>query len=63
MSTNRLASTNLVDVGSPILLEDCPLCVLTDAVSCPACNATGILVFRTADPMNEPAPAGRPSLN
>jgi hypothetical protein len=31
-------------------VESCPVCDLTDAVRCPACNAKGVLVVIRRDP-------------
>lgn len=33
-----------------IVVEDCPVCDLTAAVACPACNATGLLVIHPSEP-------------
>lgn len=39
-----------VDVAAPLAVDDCPICSLTDATRCPACNGSGTLVVRVADP-------------
>lgn len=31
-----------------VVVEHCPTCDLTDAVACPSCNATGLLLIRPA---------------
>ena len=48
MSTSSIAPPHPSDDPSTIVVEDCPVCELTDAISCPACNATGLLVIHVA---------------
>lgn len=55
MSTNTLTDDLPSIVGSAITVEDCPVCDLTDARACPACNSTGTIVFDRSLPDAGPA--------
>jgi hypothetical protein len=43
-------SSEPLAIASPLAVEECPLCDLTDAVACPACNGTGTYVLRVDAP-------------
>lgn len=46
--SRMIAQPNHDDASNPIAVEDCPVCDLTDARACPACNATGLFVVRAS---------------
>lgn len=61
MSTNMRTVETGAAGGAGVAVEDCPLCELTDAVSCPACNGTGAIVWYGSEPAaRSSAPLTRP---